>query len=688
MKVSKTTLWYNNIHFFIVPPLLLAYSFKHLIFLLFLVLYLIYIYKKRIFLKQILIITILFSFIFTLYNFYTPKEKEMFDGTVLEAGDDKYTIFNGLYSVLIYSKEDLMIGDRIEIKGESTTAKTASYLGGFSYKDYLRQKRIYYIYYNPNVCKKGHVWTPLSLRYNIEKYIESKTDSKTSSYIEALLLGHNQIDDSTKEMISNIGLSHLFAISGFHVTLFFAFLSFIFKWIKNLDIRNNIIIFIFLFYVFLTGFQISILRSSLMIIFSILNKKYNRLYTSLDNLSLSLLISGIINPGYFYQTSFELTYLITFFLIIASKFFEGRYKSYKIGLIAFLSSLPLVININFKINLITLLLVPVASYFIGYIIIPYLAISLIIPSISFFKIIDVFEDVLSYISKIDFLTIHFKYLNIYFVLIYYILYVFTLILLEIKCKKKKMYLIFVAYLIFMGALRVSSPYYKIEFIDVGQGDSILITSPNNKEVILVDTFGYNTSYIKSRGINKIDYLLITHSDNDHIGGISDTLKNFKVKNILSSAYDNISYDSKKLLSGNKISLKNLTIDIYGPINKSSDINNNSVVFMLNINGYKILFTGDMEEEEENDLLKKYGKALKADVLKVGHHGSNTSTSKAFVDTVSPTYAIISCGLDNKYGFPHKETLNNLSKTKIYRTDLGGNISIKIINHKIDIKSYK
>ncbi len=688
MKTSKTRLWYNNIHFLAVTPLLVAYSFKYPIFILFLILYLIYIYKKRIFIKPILLITVIASIIFFMYNFYTPKQKDNFDGIVISEKDNRYEVFNGLYSTLIYSDEEINIGDVINISGTSKVASKESYEAGFSYKEYLKQKRIYYIYYNPKIQTKNHIWTPLNLRNSIEKDIEEKLDDVVASYVEALLLGDNKIDNTTKGVISDLGISHLFAISGFHVALFFMFFSLVLKWISNEDLRNNIIILIFLFYVFFTGFQISILRSVIMIILKILSNRYNRLYTSLDNLSSSILLSGLINPGYFYMTSFKLTYLITFFLIISSKLVTQKYKSYKIGLIAFLSSLPLVININYKINLLAILLVPAASYFIGYILIPYLALVLVLPILINIKLINIFEKTLYFISKIDFLTITFKHLNIYFIILYYLFFIFTLILIETKNKNKKMYLPFVFYILMLSLLHVSSFYYQIEFIDVGQGDSILITSPHNKEVILVDTFGYNTSYIKSRGIKKIDYLLITHSDNDHIGGIDDTLKNFKVKNIISSAYDNIDYDSTKVLSGNKISLDNLTLDIYGPIYKNSDINNNSIVFMLNIYGYKILFTGDMESAEEETLINKYQNSLKADVLKVGHHGSSTSSTKDFIKYVNPKYAVISCGVDNKYGFPHEEALNNLCKAKIYRTDIGGNISLKIKNHKIDITSYK
>ncbi len=689
MKALKITSWYNNLHFLLPPILLIPYSFKYPILLLVLIPYLIYIFRKGIFKRAIILISIITSFIYIIYNTYTPKVKT-FEGIVLECDIDtnKYVASNGLYQILFYTDDSYRIGDIVIVSGDKSIPQSESYLGGFSYYDYLKSKGIYFIYKSPTVKKKSHITIPLTIRDNIINYLDDKLDDKNLSYIEALLLGKNTIDDSTKDKISKLGLSHLFAISGFHITLIFTILSFLLsKIIENEKIRNNIIISFLIFYIMLTGLQISILRASLMIILTILNKRYNKLFTSLDIFSLSLIISLVINPGYVYQTSFKLTYLIAFFLLISSNLVHGKGKAYKIGLIAFLSGLPIVINMNYSINLLQILLVPIFSLIIT-ILIPYLALSMLITSLSKLKLIALFERLLDLIDDIDFLTIAFKYINIYFIIIYYILFVGVLIFIEAGNKRKRYYIGFVSYIIFLSLLRFSDFTYHIEFIDVGQGDTALITLPHNKGAIMIDTFGYNTSYLKSRGIKSIDYLIITHSDNDHIGGIDETLEEFKVKRVISSYYDEINYTSTKVKSGDSIKIEGLTINVLGPTEDNSSKNNISVVFMINILGTKILFTGDMEKEEEECLVSKYGKALDADILKVGHHGSNTSSTEEFISCVSPTYSIISCGLNNKFGFPSEETLYNLRASNIYRTDKMGNISVKISSSKIDIKGYK
>lgn len=688
MILSKIRFVANDFHFFIIPPILLAYGFKYPILFLILLFYLIYIIKKRIYIKAIIFITLFFSSIYISYNFYTPKYSQKFSGIVLEVDESKYIISNGFYNALFYSTDNYEVGDIITIRGEYENPKKESYAGGFSYYEYLKSKRVYKIYKNPNIKKRGYILIPLSLRNKLEKRLSHKINDNTISYIATLFLGDNILDSRIKDNMSNIGISHLFAISGFHIMIMYVFLVLILKrMIKSERIYTNIIIFFFLFYVMFTGFLISILRSVIMIIISILSKRYNRLYTSLDGFSISMIISLLINPGYVYQTSFVLTYLITFFLIISSNISRDKSKiigAYKIGLIAYLSSMPIIININSDINLISLIFIPLFSIFVGYILMPYLALVIIFKDLDKINIIKLFENILIKCQNVNFLTLRFRHLNIYFILLYYLLFILILILIEKKRSIKKMSLIFSLYIIFLYSIRITNPYNIITFIDVGQGDSCLIELAHNKGNILIDTYGYNVSYLKFLGINKIDYLIITHSDDDHCHNINEIKKEFNVSYIATNKYDSLNLNEIHYSSGDKIYIKNLVFNILSPDIDMNDKNNNSLVMSVNISGYKILFTGDLEKEGEEYLLKNMLGSLNADILKVGHHGSNTSSTKEFIDAVSPKYSVISCGLDNKYGFPHDSTLKELRKTKIYRTDRDGNIRF-IFKNKLTIR---
>lgn len=692
MILSRMRYAANDIHFFFLPPLLIGLGFKHPIFIIFLLIYLFYIFKKRIYVKYIFIISGLFLALFVFYKEYSPSPSNSFEGIVIEANDNKYSVYNLKGGVIIYSNESYQPGDIIKIEGEYKNISEASYEGGFSYKDYLKTKRIYYLYKNPTIIYKRHIEIPQTTKYRIHQNLSNRIDDNSLEYIDTLLLGSNNLDDISNDNIKALGMSHLFSISGFHVAFMYLFISFILsKIIKSERIRNNMIITFFIFYAIFTNFMISIMRSVIMIIFNILKERYNRLYTSLDSISFAGILLLILNPGYIYQTGFILTFLITFFLIITSKIIKDKNKIigvYKSSLIAFLSSIPIIINLNNDINLLSILLIPLFSLIVGYILLPYSMLVIIIPIISKTKIIYYFEYIINKISKIEIFKLRFKSLNIYLIITYYLLFLLILIIIEVKKLKRRHILIYISYLMILFNIRYLSFYDKITFIDVGQGDSCLIELAHGKGTMLIDTYGYNINYIKSLGIKRIDKVLITHSDSDHSANLSDVIKEFKVGEVITNKYDSLNGVNRYVSAGDFIYLKNLRIDVLGPIYDLNDKNNNSVVLSFNISGYKILFTGDMEKEEEESLMLKYSTQLNSDILKVAHHGSNTSSTKEFISYVSPTYSIISCGIDNKYGFPNQDVLNRLSKSKIYRTDKSGNIKIIFKNNKIKINGYR
>lgn len=246
----------------------------------------------------------------------------------------------------------------------------------------------------------------------------------------------------------------------------------------------------------------------------------------------------------------------------------------------------------------------------------------------------------------------------------------------------------------------------VDIIDVGQGESILIRLPNSKSM-LIDAASKSesskvVSYIKNKGIDKIDYLIATHPHEDHIGGMVDVIYNFNIGKIYMPKVTHTSKTFKNTLyaikdkglkvtpakGGEKILEDNtLSIDILAPnSSKYESLNNYSIVLKITHGKTSFLFTGDAERISENEMLKM-GYNLKADVLNVGHHGSNSSTTKKFLDAVSPKIAVISFGEDNKYGHPHKEVINRLKKlmVEIYTTAEHGNISIESNGQDIAIK---
>ena len=260
---------------------------------------------------------------------------------------------------------------------------------------------------------------------------------------------------------------------------------------------------------------------------------------------------------------------------------------------------------------------------------------------------------------------------------------------------------------------------EIYFVDVGQGDCTLIKTPTNK-TILIDGGGSEFGsfdvgerillpYLLDRRINNIDYILISHFDSDHIGGLFYIMENLKVKNIIISKQGENSENLKKFLEITQSKKTNIIlvekgdvvkIDKYSYFEilfpednliKENILNNNSIVAKFNSLGLRILFTGDIEEVAENRLCEMYKNTdkLKSEILKVAHHGSKTSSTEQFLELVQPKMALIGAGVDNKFGHPHQITLDKIQKYTdyIYRTDLYGEIQISYNRRKINVKTF-
>ena len=671
--------------------------------------------KLKIVLQQnnIFYFLLIFSLIYMLIfiNFINIKSKYNENDSSLQVkiidykkSDDKLVIYaKGKEKILINYCDDINIsyGDYIYVKGKLIKPKDNTNFNLFNYKKYLLSNNIKYTVKASNIkiLKRNK-----NIFYKLKNYIFFKIKSldKSKKYILTFIFADKSyIDKEMYDNYQNLGISHLFAVSGMHISL----VTFIL--LKLLEGKNEVIkyliTFIFLmFYLFLTNYTISMVRACFQFILIFINKLFK---LNIDNSNIVIFLFSvliILNPYIIYNIGFLFSFSISFTLIKFKDMITGDFmiKNIKTSLLSFFVSMPILINNFFKVNFLSIILNIIYIPFVSYILFPLCLITILFPFFDSFTyfVINFFETITKFFSSINLLTFSITKMNIILVIIYY--FIFLWIIKSNDKLKKKIIIVFIFIVFIINNNTIVNN--EVHFLDVGQGDSILIRIKSKN--ILIDTGGninFNISknvlipYFRSSGIKKIDYLILTHGDYDHMGEAINLVENFKVEKVIFNCgpYNDLENELIEVLDKKKIKyysyIKELNVDNnklhFLQTKEYDNENENSNVIYTKLNGYKFMFMGDAGVEKEKDILEKYN-VSKIDVLKIGHHGSKTSSDKNFIDEMNPKYSVISVGKNNRYGHPNKEVLNNLDNSKIYRTDRDGGIMFKIKNNKLKLKA--
>ena len=595
--------------------------------------------------------------------------------------------------VYISNIENIELGDKVVVKGKYTLPKKATIPNNFDYQKYLYNNHIFYIMYAKElkIIKKNQ-----NITFKIKKYILDKTSNYTNNgYLNAFIIG-DKTDLEFYETYQNNGISHLFALSGMHISMLSLI---IYKLVNKFKHKDLIVIMFLLFYITLTNFSASILRTIIFFIILKLNKKLDLNISTKNALLITLSIIMIYNPLIVFDIGFQYSGLVTFGLIVSTKYYKKNYfyNLFITSFIALLFSVPITLYNNYELNLLSILNNLINVPLITFVIYPLSLLTFLLKFLEpIYNLTINLLEFINNISSIFSLNIIVPKVHIIFYLIYYLL-----IYLYIESNNKKYILIACLYLLSFKLKPFIDRNNYVYYLDVRQGDSSLIIY--NDIVVMNDTGGtsnYNVSsgcikLLKSLGYSHIDYLILTHGDFDHMGDSIYLINNYKVKNVV------LNNDSFNELETNLIKeLKKKKIKYYQNVEKipiSNNIitilnteeydneNDNSNVIYIELNNYKFMFMGDAGVDKEKDILERYN-ISNIDVLKVGHHGSKTSSSKSFINKINPKYSIISVGKNNRYGHPNKEVLNNLDHSKIYRTDEDGSIMFKIKNNKLKIET--
>lgn len=606
-------------------------------------------------------------------------------------------------------KNNIHLGDKIKIEGELVLPKenTNKYL--YNYKKYLSTKNINYLI---NISNYKKTKSTRNILYIIKQKIIKHLNNHP--YLNAFILGDKSYikTDVIKSYQEN-AISHLFAISGMHISLLSSIILKILKRITSEE-KSYLVTSIFLIiYLFLVGLSPSILRGVLFFILFSINKIYYFYIKPINIFILTLSITLLINPIYIYDIAFQYSFLISFTLIYMSDYLKGTYfiSLLKVSFLSFIVSIPISLINYFQINLLSIIYNLIYVPFISIIVFPLTIIT------SIFKFLLPIYNLLIYLlettslllSKLSILKLIFYRLPDLFYIIYFILIIIILIKLKQNNYKYLFILIFFLLIHYLYPTITRSNY--LIMLDVGQGDSFIISS--NNESALIDTGGKlqykNPEFeekikisnnadstiiptLKSLGIKKLKYLILTHGDADHLGDALPLIKNFKVETIIINQ-GNINYYEQQLIKNHKnvimsSELNQLKIGHIRMIELNSsydDENDSSQVYLANYQNINILLTGDASIKTEENILSKYD-LPEIDILKVGHHGSKTSSGKNLIEIIKPKYSLISVGNENKFGHPNQEVLNNLKKSKVYRTDYSGSVIIKINNNKLQIET--
>ena len=599
----------------------------------------------------------------------------------------------------------------IELEGKLSEPEGQRNFGGFDYQSYLKTQGIYQTLTIKSIqsMKQVSSWdigeNLSSLRRKAVVWIKTNFPDPMRNYMTGLLLGHLDTDfEEMNELYSSLGIIHLFALSGMQVGFFMdAFKKLLLRLGLTQEKWKWLAYPFSLVYAGLTGFSASVIRSLLQKLLAQHGVK------GLDNFALTVLVLFIIMPNFFLTAGGVLSCAYAFILTMTSKEGEGLKAVARESLVISLGILPVLSFYFAEFQPWSILLTFVFSFLFDVVFLPLLSIlfflSFVYPVTQFNFVFEWLEDIIRLVSQLASRPLVFGQPNAWLLIL---LLVSLALVYDMRKNIKRVagFSLFIVGLFFLTKYPLEN---EITMLDVGQGESIFLRDVTGK-TILIDVGGKAEStkkieawqekattsnaqrtlipYLKSRGVDKIDQLILTNTDKEHVGDLLQVTKAFHVGEILVSKgsltqkefvaeLEASQNKVRSVVAGENFPIFGSFLEVLSPRKIGDGNRDDSLVLYGKLLDKHFLFIGNLKEKGEKDLLKQYP-GLEVDVLKAGQHGAKTSSNPAFLEKIKPQITLISVGKSNRTKLSHQETLTRLEsiKSKIYRTDQQGAIRFK------------
>ncbi|GAA0457375.1 DNA internalization-related competence protein ComEC/Rec2 [Alkalibacillus silvisoli] len=677
----------------------------------------------------------------------TIEHNEPYEGEITVVSDLQKTSYYNQYVFELNNNKRIQArftqefpldyGAVCHFNGELTPPNGPSNPGQFDYPNFLEKQGMIALTNDPKISNchsKSYLSYLYNLRTKLINYVEATYEEETVAWLKALLFGdRSELHDEVVEAFQFWNISHLLAISGLHVAFFIGFvyvvLHFIFR-LPNEYIKWCLLVIIPI-YIFVAGANPPVLRAGLMAVLILIFSMIQRRVDTTDVISVVLILILWFDPFLIYQLAFQFSFVVTLSLILSKHLlFQDHWIliSLKVSIISQLAILPLQFDHFYFTNVLSflanLIFVPYYTFFV-------IPVSLVLLIFIWFPpyfnqmvesaYLIVQEQVHSFVVKLDEPFIAAWVVgDVHLITVVAFYFLFILMMRTWDLGKLKVAAICGCLAISVFFVEQFAPYFdqtfKMTVLDVGQAESLVVELPKREAVFVIDVgeqlsypFGEEDHrnyhnvikpYLWSNGISQVDALFISHFDYDHVASAQLLVNDFRPSYIFSHPYieDQTYLDESSmekfipLYEGVSFNLSGAQFYVLAPEGTEQESSNSenelSNVFILEVEGYQALFTGDMYESAEHKLIEKFDLSG-VEFLKVAHHGSETSTHEQFLKAIDPNTAVISVGRNNRYNHPDSDVYERLISEgiEVFRTDENGAIIIKIRNGQSTISPF-